>query len=149
MKKRGFTKIGMISGTDGFGASMQAQCKSVIGDYGIEIVAEETYDPKDADMTAQLTKIRRGHPGCAEPGLRAGAVDRDAQLWPARSNHRSLYPASARAFRAVSSESSWAGSMAETDCGGMPNSTGSKGISSMNPPYLLGVFPGIAGPCGQ
>lgn len=62
MKKRGFTKIGMISGTDGFGASMQAQCKDVIGNYGIEIVADETYDPKDADMTAQLTKIK-GAPG--------------------------------------------------------------------------------------
>ncbi|MGO1068823.1 ABC transporter substrate-binding protein [Lysobacter sp. CA199] len=62
IKTRGFTKIGMISGTDGFGASMRAQCKSVVGDYGIEIVADETYDPKDADMTAQLTKIK-GAPG--------------------------------------------------------------------------------------
>ncbi|GGW42195.1 ABC transporter substrate-binding protein [Gemmobacter lanyuensis] len=58
MQKRGFTKVGMISGTDGFGASMQAQCKSVVGNYGIEIVADETYDPKDADMTAQLTNIK-------------------------------------------------------------------------------------------
>jgi len=58
MRKRGYKKIGMISGTDGFGASMQAQCKSVIANYGIEIVADETYDPKDSDMTAQLTKIK-------------------------------------------------------------------------------------------
>lgn len=58
MQKRGITSIGMISGTDGFGASMQAQCKSVVADYGITIVADETYDPKDADMTAQLTKIK-------------------------------------------------------------------------------------------
>ena len=58
MQKRGISKIGMISGTDGFGASMQAQCKSVVGDYGITVVADETYDPKDADMTAQLTKIK-------------------------------------------------------------------------------------------
>lgn len=65
MKKRGFTRIGMISGTDGFGASMQAQCKAVIGDYGIQIVADETYDPKDSDMTAQLTKIRNA------PGVQA------------------------------------------------------------------------------
>jgi len=74
MKKRGFTKIGMISGTDGFGASMQAQCKSVIGDYGIEIVAEETYDPKDADMTAQLTKIKgaAGIQAVLNPGFGQG-----------------------------------------------------------------------------
>ncbi|MFC5739859.1 ABC transporter substrate-binding protein [Sinirhodobacter huangdaonensis] len=65
MKTQGYTKIGMISGTDGFGASMQAQCKSVAGDYGVEIVADETYDPKDADMTAQLTKIRNA------PGVQA------------------------------------------------------------------------------
>lgn len=65
MKAQGYTKIGMISGTDGFGASMQAQCKSVVADYGIEIVADETYDPKDADMTAQLTKIRNA------PGVQA------------------------------------------------------------------------------
>ncbi len=74
IKKRGFTKIGMISGTDGFGASMQAQCKSVIGDYGIEIVADETYDPKDADMTAQLTKIKgaAGIQAVLNPGFGQG-----------------------------------------------------------------------------
>ncbi|NIX75878.1 ABC transporter substrate-binding protein [Microvirga terricola] len=58
MKKRGLTRIGMISGTDGFGASMRAQCLDVASKYGITIVAEETYGPKDADMTPQLTNIR-------------------------------------------------------------------------------------------
>lgn len=58
MKAQNITKIGMISGTDGFGASMQAQCKDVIGNYGIEIVADETYGPQDADMTPQLTNIK-------------------------------------------------------------------------------------------
>lgn len=74
MQKRGFTKIGMISGTDGFGASMQAQCKAVAGDFGIEIVADETYDPKDADMTAQLTKIKNaeGVQAVLNPGFGQG-----------------------------------------------------------------------------
>ena len=36
MKARGITKIGMISGTDGFGASMRKQCLDVVGEYGIE-----------------------------------------------------------------------------------------------------------------
>ena len=58
MQARGITKIGMISGTDGFGASMEAQCKDVVGNYGIEVVASETYGPQDADMTPQLTNIR-------------------------------------------------------------------------------------------
>ncbi|MFH5774168.1 ABC transporter substrate-binding protein [Paracoccus sp. NGMCC 1.201697] len=74
MKKQDITKIGLISGTDGFGASMQAQCKDVIGEYGIEIVADETYDPKDADMTAQLTKIKNaaGVQAVLNPGFGQG-----------------------------------------------------------------------------
>ncbi len=74
MQKRSFTKVGMISGTDGFGASMQAQCKAVAGDHGIEIVADETYDPKDADMTAQLTKIKNaeGVQAVLNPGFGQG-----------------------------------------------------------------------------
>ena len=74
MQKRGFAKIGMISGTDGFGASMQAQCKSVVGDYGITIVSDETYNPTDADMTAQLTKIRNaaGVQAVLNPGFGQG-----------------------------------------------------------------------------
>jgi branched-chain amino acid transport system substrate-binding protein len=53
---------------------MQAQCKAVIGDYGIEIVADETYDPKDADMTAQLTKIKgaAGVQAILNPGFGQG-----------------------------------------------------------------------------
>lgn len=76
MKKRGFTKIGMISGTDGFGVSMQAQCKSVLGDYGIKVVADETYDPKDADMTAQLAKIKstEGIQAVLNPGFGQGSA---------------------------------------------------------------------------
>ena len=57
MQGRGFTKIGMISGGGGFGKSMRGQCAGLAGEYGIEIVADETYGPKDADMTPQLTKI--------------------------------------------------------------------------------------------
>ena len=74
MQKNGIAKIGMISGTDGFGASMQAQCKAVAPDYGIEIIADETYDPKDADMTAQLTKIKgtEGVQAILNPGFGQG-----------------------------------------------------------------------------
>ena len=57
IKARGFSKVGMISGTGGFGKSMRAQCMTAAPEYGIEIVADETYGPKDADMTPQLTKI--------------------------------------------------------------------------------------------
>ncbi|MFT4014862.1 MAG: ABC transporter substrate-binding protein [Paracoccus sp. (in: a-proteobacteria)] len=74
MRKNDITRIGMISGTDGFGASMQAQCKKVVGDYGIEIAADETYDPRDVDMTAQLTKINgtEGVQAVLNPGFGQG-----------------------------------------------------------------------------
>lgn len=58
IRSRGFTKVGMISGTDGFGESMRKQCLLVAPAAGIEIVGDETYGPRDSDMTAQLTKLR-------------------------------------------------------------------------------------------
>ena len=58
MKAGGISKIGMISGSDGFGASMHKQCLQIVKDYGIEVLADETYGPTDADMTPQLTNIR-------------------------------------------------------------------------------------------
>jgi len=65
MKKEGITKIGMISGSGGFGKSMRKQCKDVAPDYGIKILADETYGKKDADMTSQLIKIKN------TPGIQA------------------------------------------------------------------------------
>lgn len=59
MKKRGFSKIGLISGTGGFGSSGREQTLAVAKEMGgIEIVADETYSGSDTDMTAQLTNIR-------------------------------------------------------------------------------------------
>jgi branched-chain amino acid transport system substrate-binding protein len=59
MKSRNISKIGLISGSGGFDKSMRAQCMQVAGKYGIEIVSDETYNSKDSDMTAQLTKMRQ------------------------------------------------------------------------------------------
>jgi branched-chain amino acid transport system substrate-binding protein len=74
LKQRTFTKIAMISGTDGFGASMRAQCLKVAANYGIQIVADETYGPRDTDMTAQLTKIKNtaGIQAVVNPGFGQG-----------------------------------------------------------------------------
>ncbi|TPE51904.1 ABC transporter substrate-binding protein [Amaricoccus solimangrovi] len=58
MKARGITRIGMISGTDGFGASMRKQCLEIAPEAGIEVIADESYGPTDADMTPQLTNIK-------------------------------------------------------------------------------------------
>lgn len=58
IRKRGLSKVGLISGSGGFGKSMRQQCLDVAGSAGVEIVADETYGPDDADMTPQLTKIK-------------------------------------------------------------------------------------------
>jgi branched-chain amino acid transport system substrate-binding protein len=58
MKKRGFSKIALLSETSGFGRSGREQILKVAPEYGIDIVLDETYGPKDTDMTAQLTKIK-------------------------------------------------------------------------------------------
>jgi branched-chain amino acid transport system substrate-binding protein len=74
MKAQGLTKIGMISGTDGFGASMRKQCLEIVGDYGIEVLADESYGPTDADMTPQLTNIKNtaGVQAILNPGFGQG-----------------------------------------------------------------------------
>jgi len=58
MKRRGITKVALISGDGGFDKSGREESLKLAPDYGIEIVADESYGNKDTDMTAQLTKIR-------------------------------------------------------------------------------------------
>ncbi len=58
MKKRGITKIALITGNGGFDKSGRAQCLALAPKYGIKIVADEQYNNSDTDMTTQLTKIR-------------------------------------------------------------------------------------------
>ena len=58
MKKRGITKVALLSETSGFGQSGRKETEGVAGKYGITLVANETYGPKDTDMSPQLTKIR-------------------------------------------------------------------------------------------
>jgi len=58
MKKRGITKIALITGNGGFDKSGRAQCFALAPKFGIEIVADEKYGNTDTDMTTQLTKIR-------------------------------------------------------------------------------------------
>jgi branched-chain amino acid transport system substrate-binding protein len=58
MKNEGITKIGLISDSGGFGKDGQAVFKAEAPKAGVEIVADETLNPGDTDMTAQLTKIK-------------------------------------------------------------------------------------------
>ena len=65
LKQRKLTTIALISGTDAFGKSMRDQCVAVAPKAGITIAHEESYGPRDSDMTPQLTNIRN------KPGVQA------------------------------------------------------------------------------
>ncbi len=58
MKKKNIFKVGIITVSDGFGSSGRTELKRLASKYGISLVADEVYGPKDSDMTAQLTRIR-------------------------------------------------------------------------------------------
>lgn len=58
MKKRGISKVALLSETSGFGNSGKKETEGVAAKYGITLVANESYGPKDTDMSPQLTKIR-------------------------------------------------------------------------------------------
>ena len=58
MKKRGLTKIALISDAGGFGASGKKETEALAPKMGITLLASETYGSKDTDMTPQLTKIK-------------------------------------------------------------------------------------------
>lgn len=58
MKYKGITKIAILTVTTGFGASGREELIRLAPYYGMTILADEKFGPKDADMTAQLTRIR-------------------------------------------------------------------------------------------
>ncbi|MCG2722135.1 MAG: ABC transporter substrate-binding protein [Thermodesulfovibrionales bacterium] len=58
MKKQGISKVGIITISTGFGDAGKKALQSIAPKYGMTIVAEEKYGPKDSDMTTQLTKIK-------------------------------------------------------------------------------------------
>ncbi len=58
LQKQKQNKVALLTVSDGFGASGREQLKALAGKYGMQIVVDDTYGPKDTDMTSQLTKIR-------------------------------------------------------------------------------------------
>ena len=65
MKEKGITKIAVLTGNDGFGASGKKQLEDLAKTEGIEIVANEVFDKQATDLTDVLTKIK------ATPGVQA------------------------------------------------------------------------------
>lgn len=58
LRKQKLSRVAILSVSDGFGASGREQLKGQAAAYGIRVVSDDTYGPKDTDMTAQLTRIR-------------------------------------------------------------------------------------------
>ena len=58
LKKEKKTKVALLTVSDGFGSSGREQLKAQAANFGIQILSDDTYGPKDTDMTAQLAKIR-------------------------------------------------------------------------------------------
>lgn len=65
MKARGYAKIGLLSETSGFGQSGRKEVLENAARYGITVVVDEKYGPKDTDVTPQLTNIKNA------PGVEA------------------------------------------------------------------------------
>ena len=58
LQKTRQSNVALLTVSDGFGASGREQLKAQAAKYGMKIVSDDTYGPKDTDMTSQLTKIR-------------------------------------------------------------------------------------------
>jgi branched-chain amino acid transport system substrate-binding protein len=65
LKKRGLANIAMISGTDGWGKAMRAECLKLAPESGMTVLKDEIYGATDTDMTPQLTNIKN------TPGVQA------------------------------------------------------------------------------
>jgi len=62
LKKKGLTKVALLSAADGFGKDGARWMEKLAPKYGIEIVARESFGTRDTDMTAQLTKVKNASP---------------------------------------------------------------------------------------
>jgi branched-chain amino acid transport system substrate-binding protein len=51
-------KVAILTVSDSFGSSGREQLKMNAAKHGIQIISDDTYGPKDTDMTPQLTRIR-------------------------------------------------------------------------------------------
>ncbi len=58
LKEKGVKKVALLTAADGFGKDGVAWLQKLAPEFGLEIVAEESFAPNDTDMTAQLTKLK-------------------------------------------------------------------------------------------
>jgi branched-chain amino acid transport system substrate-binding protein len=62
MKKKGVQKIAIITSADGFGRDGKNWLDKLAPEYGLKIIASESFQATDSDMTTQLVKIKAANP---------------------------------------------------------------------------------------
>jgi branched-chain amino acid transport system substrate-binding protein len=62
LQQKHIAKIALLTASDGFGKDGARWLKKLAPDFGLAIVAEESFGPKDTDMTAQLTNVKNAQP---------------------------------------------------------------------------------------
>jgi branched-chain amino acid transport system substrate-binding protein len=62
LKSQNLLKVGLITASDAFGKDGLEWLEKLAPEYGLEIVAQESFAPTDPDMTTQLVKIRDSKP---------------------------------------------------------------------------------------
>ena len=62
LKQKGTQKIAILTAADGFGKDGKAALETLAAEYGIKIVAAESFQATDSDMTAQLINIKTALP---------------------------------------------------------------------------------------
>lgn len=58
LKDKGMTKIALLTASDGFGKDGSRWLNKLAPEFGLEVVATESFGPRGTDMTAQLTKVK-------------------------------------------------------------------------------------------
>ncbi len=62
LQKHQIHTIALLSAADGFGKDGVQWIQELAPEYGIKIVAQESFGPRDTDMTTQLTKVKNTSP---------------------------------------------------------------------------------------
>jgi branched-chain amino acid transport system substrate-binding protein len=62
LKQKGLTQIALLTASDGFGKDGSRWLTKLAPDFGIQVVSQESFGPKDTDMTTQLTNAKNAKP---------------------------------------------------------------------------------------
>ncbi len=62
LKTANLKKVALITASDGFGKDGKGWLEKLAPKYGLTIVGDESFNPKDTDVTAQLTKLSSTKP---------------------------------------------------------------------------------------